>query len=281
MPWWDQNDEKMDKFFTKAASVLPLAAYIAGMPAFFVAFCLLYDPFDIMEYYSFGSFSYSFHLTMLGCIILLTMIPMRLFLHRAEKSGLFRITQYVFWCAGELFVCACFMALYTQLFRNSDGGWFQSLATCMKYSFLILCYPAVFVAFRRLLSEKKSAPESNPAPGPEDSLVKLYDEHRRLKLTISPASVLFVRAESNYVTVSYLDSGKPKEYLLRSSMKSAEESLSKFGMTRCHRSFLVNPRHVSMLGKEGDGLTYATLDTPGVPKIPVSKQYCESLSSLL
>lgn len=261
--------------------MLSLVASIIFIPAFFVTFCLLYNPFDIIEYYSFGSLSYSFHLTMLGCIILVTLVPTRILLHLSANKYSFRLSQHLLWCVGEIFICACFMALYTHLFRNSGTTWFHTLATCLKFAFLILCYPVVIISMAWQLTERKKDGETKETDSSDDNLVKLYDEHKRLKLTISPASILYVRAESNYVNIYYLDSGRPKEYLLRSSMKSAEESLSGFGLARCHRSFLVNPKHVSMLGKADDGFTYATLDTPDTPKIPVSKQYCDSLSELL
>ena len=114
-----------------------------------------------------------------------------------------------------------------------------------------------------------------------DKLVKLYDEHKRLKLTIAASNILYVNSELNYVSINYLESNKVKEYLLRCSMKSIGETLAQYGMIRCHRSYLVNPRHVTILGKDNDGFTYATLDIPGISKVPVSKQYCDSLAALL
>lgn len=262
----------------KTGSILQLVASILLMPVFFVAFCLLYNPFGIIEYYSFGGMSYSFHLTMLGCIILLTYIPTRIMYSFLNGKAPFSTPQRIGWQLGEMFLCACFMALYTCLFKKGDSGWFTSLAVCMKYSFLVLCYPAAMTAIARNHSGNGTEEEGAKADG---NLVKLYDEHKRLKLTIVPSSILYVNSDSNYVTVHYTDAGKAKEYQLRSSMKSAEESLAQYGMTRCHRSYLINPRHVSMLGKGADGFTYATLDIPGTPRIPVSKQYCGSLSELL
>ena len=194
----------------KIQQILRLAASIFFMPVFFVAFCLLYDPFDILEFYSLGSLSYSFHLTMLGCIILLTTFAARFLMDRFSKIYEFHLPQYILWCAAELFVCACFMALYTQLFTNYDDGWFRSLAICLKYSFLILCYPTLFIALAWRLRQQENQEE--PA---DDSLVKLYDEHKRLKLTISPAAILYVRAESNYVYIYFLERNKPKEFVLR------------------------------------------------------------------
>lgn len=267
----------------KTESILRLAASIILMPVFFVTFCLLYDPFGIEEYYTFGNMSYSFHLTMLGCIILLTYILTRIMYAYLDGRLAFSRPQSLAWFVAEMFACACFMALYTHLFRNGDSGWFQSLADCMKYSFLILCYPAAATAlavFHRSKAADGAEKRDDPA-GEEESLVKLYDEHKRLKLTITPDAILYVRADANYVTIHYEDSGKAKEYLLRSSMKRTEESLLGFGIMRCHRSYLVNPAHIKMLGSGSGDFCYITLDVPGTPQIPVSKQYSMSIMSKL
>lgn len=273
---WNMNIRPNIKY----NKILQAAAEVLILPAFFVLFVLLYDPFHILEYYSFGAFSFGFHITMLACIMLVLMIPMHIIWYLMnEKNGYGTLRQILFYIA-EVFVVACFMALYTQLFRKNEGGWFQSLSHCLKYSYLTLCYPiAITIMLKAIFGYRKKIAmggESNM-----ESMVKLYDEHKRLKLTIAPINILYVRAESNYVSINYIESNKVKEYLLRSSMKSIEETLSGYGMTRCHRSYLVNPKHVSILGKDTDGFTYATLDTVGIPKVPVSKQYCDSLAALL
>lgn len=262
-------------------SLLPLIVSVIGLPIFFVAFCLWYNPFDIKEYYSFGTFSDGFHITMLGCIILLVAIPSRLLQFRLSGKFSFPLLKNILWFLCEIFVIACFTALYTQLFRHNEGGWFQSLSDCLKFSFSILCYPVALMflsdSFRSVMKGISISDENQT----DETLVKLYDEHRRLKLTILPVNIVFVRAEANYVAVNYLESGKVKEYLLRNSMKTIEATLSKYGLQRCHRSFLINPKHITILAKDSDGFTYATLDTEGLKKIPVSKQYCDQLSALL
>ena len=78
----------------------------------------------------------------------------------------------------------------------------------------------------------------------DNSLVRFYDEHKRLKLTIAPSSILYVKSELNYVVVYYLDAGKVKNYQIRCSMKSIEDSADKHFLCRCQRSYFVNPEHV-------------------------------------
>lgn len=269
-----------DKFKISGA-VRQASIAVLCLPVFFVAFCLLYNPYNIREYYSFGELSDGFHITMLACIILVTGLISAILRYFTSRKTEDNILGLIIWYICELFAAACFMALYTQLFRRNDGGWFQSLSICLKYSYSILCYPVSYIILERLFHVVKKQDEKVSAGSDEDAMVKLYDEHKRLKMTISPSNILFVRAEANYVSINYLESDRTKEYLLRSSMKGAEKSLSQYGLVRCHRSYMVNPKHVTVLAKESDGFTYATLDAAGLSKIPVSKQYCESLSALL
>ena len=57
--------------------------------------------------------------------------------------------------------------------------------------------------------------------------------------------------------------------------------LRKHGIIRCQRSFFVNPRHVTALRKDKEGLIIAELDVQGVRTIPVSPNYYDNLSKLL
>ena len=269
----------MNTILRLAKGLIPHIVYMTVLPAFFIAFTLLYNPFGILQDYSFGSLDYGFHIMMLTCIILVTLIVTRIVFYFMEKKYEFKWWQYVLWCAGEAFIASCFIALYTQLFKKSGGGYFPVLATSMKYVFLTLVYPYVFLVMQQIISNKDQdilAKDSS-----DNSLVKFYDEHKRLKLTIAPSSILFVNAESNYIKIHYIDNGKIKEFLLRNSMKSVEASTAGHGLVRCHRSYFVNPDHVKVLRKDKEGVIYAEMDTEGISGVPVSKQYYGIVSDLL
>lgn len=256
-------------------------AYIFAMPLFFMAFCLLYNPFGIMEYYSFGGHKFGFHLILIACIVFCTLAIMRTIVYFiARKHKVIRL-QYLIWGIGELFIISCFVALYTQLFSKNPEGYFSSLADSLKFIFLTICYPAGFFLLGSIIADKNVEIAVARTQPEDNSLVKFYDEHKRLKLTIAPSSILYVESQSNYVNIHYLDSGKEKTFFLRCSMKSIEDSVEQHGLVRCHRSYFVNPAHVNVLRKETDGLTYAELDAAGVSSVPVSKRCYDALSALL
>ena len=271
--------EIMTSEFRMKGGFAPHMIYCLILPAFFLGSTLLYNPFGIKEYFTFGTFSFGFHLVMLSCIIMLCSLVTRLMLLLILKHHDIHWWHYGVWCAGELAVMSAFVALYAALFKGADGAYFAVLHDCIKFVFLTLCYPYVFLILIRIIRIKNEDLEEKTAPS-DNSLVRFLDEHKRLKLNIAPSSILYVRSEFNYVKIFYLDSGKVRDYMLRASMKSLEAMGSK-ALVRCQRSYFVNPEHVTVLRKDSEGFIFAEMNIEGVPPVPVSKQYYDKLAALL
>jgi len=240
-----------------------------SISCFFVAFCILYNPFGIQQFFSGLKMGYFVNILILGCIVLVVTSGTRAVLDVLSAHYEIKRWQRMAWVLGEMVLDAAFMALYIALIKKIT--YYEALTAATKYSIFCLVFPYVFFALAW-----KTEPEKE-----EKSLVKFYDEHKRLKLSITQNSLLFIQAETNYIKVFYLESGKTKDFLIRNSMKSQEENIRDFGLVRCHRSYIVNPRHVTLLRKEKDGPINAVLDSNTTLTVPVSKQYYDSLSSLL
>ncbi len=84
-----------------------------------------------------------------------------------------------------------------------------------------------------------------------------------------------------FSNIYYAENGKLRSYVLRSSMKALDELCQDHGMVRCHRSYYVNPRHVTVLRKDKEGVVYAELDSSEAMRIPVTKRYYDRLSEML
>jgi DNA-binding LytR/AlgR family response regulator len=114
----------------------------------------------------------------------------------------------------------------------------------------------------------------------EEDLVRFTDNTGRLKLVIAQDVILYIEAKENYVLIHYLDGSKIKDYSLRQSMRGIEELMMKHGIIRCQRSYYVNPRHVTVLRRDKEGMIQAELETVG-RQVPVSPKYYEELSKML
>ena len=251
--------------------------YIVLVPAFFIGFCFLYNPFWMQEYFQAGGMGYGFHFVMLTTILMAILAITRLIFSALYKHIPFLWWHYIVWCFGEVFVFSFFMALYATLFHPGEAGYFAVLSRCFSYAYLILVYPYLFLILVQIIRNKNQDLNAEPS----DALLKFYDEHKRLKLSIDPAAVICIQADANYVIIRYMDAERVKEFLLRASMKSVENTVTQHGLVRCHRSYFVNPRFVKLLSKNKEGMITAELLQAEVPSIPVSKQFYKQLSELL
>lgn len=184
---------------------------------------------------------------------------------------------YAVWCVAEVMVIAQFHTLYTSLMLHLP--YLNALDDCLKIDYTILIFPYVILTLGYELQEAVSAPADKVEQ--DDSLLRFHDENQKLKLVIAPSAVLYLQSEENYVRIHFIESEKLKNYVLRNSMKSLEEVLSSHGFVRCHRSYVVNPKHIKMLKKEAEGVILAELDAAGASQIPVSKRYYEKISEIL
>lgn len=271
----------MGQIFRFPKTVLPNLVYVFLVPVFFIAFCMVYNPFDIQGFYaSVGVRPYTFHLVLIACIQIASLSICRIIFYFLNRHLSFPWWWYVAWCVFELCVISAFMALYTTLFFGARLLFFPAFSQCFKYTCLILVYPYLLLILVRLCMNASADLKESGAVA-EDSLAKFYDEHHRLKMSTDPRAVLYVSAELNYVTVHYLDNGTPREFLLRASMKSIEQNPSCKFLVRCHRSYFVNPAHIRLLGRNKMGVITAELTGVELDPVPVSKQYYDRLSELI
>jgi DNA-binding LytR/AlgR family response regulator len=171
------------------------------------------------------------------------------------------------------------VALYLWLVLHKPMLYFDVLTTSFKYLFLSLSISYAIIALSMRVYEYH-----NRAADSAYSVVRrlrFYDNQHNLKLVIMPQSLLYIEAEENYVRINYVENERSKEFVLRSSMKSLDETCQEYGMVRCHRSFYINPAHIKVLRKDKDGIMYAELDADDVRTIPVSKTYYKMLSDML
>ena len=173
--------------------------YILLVPAFFAGFCFLYNPFGMQEYFQAGGLGFGFHFVMLTAILMAILAITRLIFSALYKHIPFLWWHYIVWCFGEVFIFALFMALYATLFHPGEAGYFAVLSRCFSYAYLILVYPYLFLILVRIIYNKNRDLLAEPS----DALVKFYDEHKRLKLSIDPAAVICIQADANYVIISY------------------------------------------------------------------------------
>lgn len=254
---------------------IPQLLHMIVLPIFFFTFILIYKPFHSLEFL--GQEWYGVHLTIISCITLLLIVAMRLLYYFLPLKLTYSL--YAAWCLAEIILVSFFSALYLWLVLDTPMAYFDVLAVSFQYISLILVIPYVILALFMTINEYNSKATSSSGNTPQR--MRFYDEKHNLKIVLDAETVLYVEADVNYVNIYYSENEKIRYYSLRNSMKAIEELCHDHGLVRCQRSFYVNPRHITVLRKEKDGIVYAELDAKDVRHIPVTKKYYDKLAEML
>lgn len=248
------------------------------IPAFVLVFTIYYRPYGIYEMLDMENASFTFNVTIMFCIILVSMSIMRVWLYLLGKYKRISVPVYMIWIVGEVLVASLFCSLYFVL-MSKDGLPFYEVAGS---SFIRLLTTSIYpYGFMWLGFELYSRNQEDAAPADDSSLIRFYDEYKKLKFVIAPEAVIFIRSEDNYVQIHYLDQNRPKKFVLRSSMRALEENLSRHGLVRCHRSYFINPSFIRIVHRDSAGLIVAELNQDGYESIPISRKYQDAITRLL
>ncbi|MGN0202110.1 MAG: LytTR family DNA-binding domain-containing protein [Candidatus Cryptobacteroides sp.] len=250
--------------------------YLTIIPVFFFAFVLLYTPGWSEGFLDAGRGIRAFNVTMCMCIILGCLAISRVSFYFIWRKRSLSLITYSAFCVGEVVVMSLFCGLYMWLMLHRTIPYLSAVGKMMEICASTLIYPYLTITMALYLSDKTERTDEIP----KDTLVRFPDSQQRMKLVIASSAILYIEADENYVRIHYLESGVEKEFLLRNSMKKIDELVSRYGLLRCHRSFLINPAHVKMLKKGKEGVLQAELDECPKP-VPVSKRYYDNLASLL
>ena len=253
--------------------------FFVAVPIFYFLFVLAYKPFDMEVFLAVGQGRYALQLIVSTRIVFGVMLFSRMLLFLLRRVLDLNWPLYVLWCFGEVILCGLFLSIPMGI-GWAERPYFTVMSLCILYMAGILVFPLSLITMAVQLHILGKRADLAPAVD-EKTLIRFYDEQKRLKLVVASDAVLYIEAEENYVHIVHLDNGKVKDFELRSSMRALEEVLQRHGLVRCHRSFFVNSAHVELLKKDVNGYALAQLDQEKVKNIPVSKKYYDSIVTLL
>lgn len=262
---------------------------------FSIVFLLVSVPFSHNVWFEISQ-SESFGFTVLFCLIALSVIIVsKRLLYNAGRNGtVLTYSQYIVWNAVEIVVICLLYTFFT--YKGDQMGiidvgdltieriFFSSLL----YGFMSLAVPYILAGMYFAINDKDNTIRlmnysnvvSDEVLQPKDEKkITLFDNSGVLKLSVSSSNLYYIESDDNYIKVWYSDSHDTiKQYMLRCKLKTVEESFLDSNLVRCHRKYIVNMDKVSTLRKEKDGYELE-LDNEGIPLIPVTKTYEESVLS--
>jgi len=248
-------------------------------PLFLFVFVLAADPYHVSDFLSHEGSSYTLGLIFITLISVAVLSITRMLLFILRRLLNMNWSIYILWCAGELVFVALFQSLYMALATGGTLPYFTVLSQCFVWFSMSMIYPYIVLGMGIQIHYLKHR-EAEGAPD-DKSLIRFYDEYKKLRFIIAQEAILFIKSEINYVHIHYLDNGRPKTIILRSSMRALEETLTRHGLVRCHRSYIVNPDHIRLVRKDNNGFAIAELDVPGQENVLISKTYYSAVSKFL
>ena len=249
-----------------------------ALPVFFLLFVVFYEPFEIKTLLTMENSSFTFNVTMLFCILLVTMSITRSWLYFIGKVRRLSRIEYALWCAAEVLIASLFMALYLTLMMDIAQPYYELVGKTLRITAGTCIYPYLFTWVGL---EAKARIDSLSQRSDDSSLIRFYDEYKKLRFVIAPEAVLYIKSEDNYAQIHYLDKGKPQKFILRSSMKALEETLRQHGLIRCHRSYFVNPAFIKIVHRNDAGHIVAELNQEGYESIPISQKYQDQIAKIV
>ncbi|MFC7357238.1 LytTR family DNA-binding domain-containing protein [Jejudonia soesokkakensis] len=110
----------------------------------------------------------------------------------------------------------------------------------------------------------------------EDQKIEIEGEGTYEGLRLHFTDLIYVKADDNYVEVTYSNGNNLKKQLIRNTLSKVESVVPE--LLRTHRSYIINPHHF-VQWKMVSGKLHLILTSE--TEIPVSKTYAENVKSIL
>ena len=119
---------------------------------------------------------------------------------------------------------------------------------------------------------------NKPVQIPETITLTGDNQHESLQLVLP--DIRFINAADNYIKVHHLQTGKPVQTVLRSTLKKTQSLLEEHPqLFRCHRAYIVNLAAVSHISGNAQGFKLHLRDIP--EPIPVSRNLNDEIAILI
>jgi hypothetical protein len=255
---------------------------------FALVFLTAYTPFSDTSWFQLGTNSrFLGTVAFVGIGTFFLAISRTLMTFCVRKLRHFAMWAYLLWLFLEILVIAMFHTYLSYfLVKATSYSLGYIFGKSLLITFVALAVPYTIVDLMILLKEsrrkltltKSDAVESDnealPAP---TEIINLMDNNGNLKLSVKLDNLYYIKAEDNYINVFYQRSGTLASYMLRCKMKTIEDNCVNISsLMRCHRSYIVNIKKVSVLHNESDGFII-DFEREGLDSIPVSKTYSQKV----
>lgn len=255
-----------------------------------LVFILCSVPFSHNAWFSLGATQAFGYTAAFFLISLLLVIFSKWIMYLTRDKFRMTYLQYIIWNLAEVALVSLLYTIFT--LRGSKNGIISPLSTpfavmfanAFENTFVCLVIPYIIAGMFFAIADKdktirlmNTSDVVSDDPDKGIQKVTLYSNNGELKFSVKLSNLYYIESSDNYVTVWYSDNdGAMKKYMIRSRMKTIEESFRGSSLVRCHRRYIVNIDKVKVLRKERDGYEME-LDNDTIPPISITKTYAEDV----
>jgi hypothetical protein len=247
---------------------------------FALVFINIYSPFGADRWFKLDQLEFFTYSSMTILAGVLVVVFSRIIMYHFCKRQTLILWQYLVWIFVEVLAMALFYALFEKFILKDIREFITIIKVSAQHTALVLLLPYsvswLYFSWKDKQEQIERLADIQAFSSNTRDMLPFYDEKGILKFSIKKENLLFLEAAENYVNIYYLNKGKVSRYLLRDTLKKAEDNFAGTEIIRCHRSYMVNFEKVKVIRKDKDGLKLE-LDNPSVIDIPVSKTYVNSI----
>ena len=251
---------------------------------FALVFLTAYTPFSDTSWFQLGTNSrFVGTVAFVGIGTFFLACSRVLMTYSVRRRRHFAMWAYLLWLFLEIVVIAAFHTYLSYfLVKATTYSLAYIFGKSLLITFIALAVPYTIIDLiiilqdtrRKLTLTKSDTVESDDEVLPAHTeIINLLDNNGNLKLSVKLDNLYYIKAEDNYIKVYYQRNGAIANYMLRCKMKTIEDNcVDSSSLMRCHRSYIVNIKKVSVLHNEADGFIL-DFEREGLESIPVSKTY--------
>lgn len=263
------------------------------VPFFVLAFILIYRPLDfnqldekILPWLNISPQLKNHILSF--CIVLIGMAVAaisRVIMAAYTKKHAISYVAYIVWVALEIVIMTLIYTIVSVFTADEQDPTSIFYNTLLK-AILILLIPYVmtYIYFiwqervKELKTIRKRLEEDETAL--QKAYIQIFDDKGKMQLSVRRENLIALESADNYVCVWYINGEVTKKMMVRTTLKLVSEQLAHTNVLRCHRSYMINLDRVKVLRREREGI-FVELGIEGLPDIPISKTYSESITRWL
>ena len=193
--------------------------------------------------------------------------------------------QYISWVAFEILIMALIFtiaALFTDTPKPVTTLFYNSLVKTILILLIpyVMCY--IYFIWQERVAQLRHIRErlAEDETALQAAYVQIYDEKGEMRLSVRREHLFLLESADNYVCVWYINNNSPKKVLVRNTLTKVAKQLESTHIQRCHRSYIINLDLIKVMRREKEGI-FVEFGVEGVPDVPISKTYVETINNWL